>query len=122
MHVVDAPGAKVVVGQAIADTVPVPLNAVSVRDACTLTAQQNRAREVIEGQKAARTLCFVKTSSVKPSLDQPSLTRARQLAGLKVYVTNIPLTVMADTTVIAPSIHAGQRIILEAINHKKFTH
>nr|WP_236783215.1 IS1634 family transposase [Arthrobacter sp. QXT-31] len=72
----------------------------AVRDATTLTAQENRAREVIEGQKAARTPRFVKTSGGKRSLDEASLTRARQLAGLKGYVTNIPATVMAAGEVI----------------------
>lgn len=72
----------------------------AVRDAATLTAQENRAREVIEGQKAARTPRFVKTTGGKRSLDEASLTRARQLAGLKGYVTNIPATVMAAGEVI----------------------
>jgi Transposase DDE domain len=72
----------------------------AVRDATTLTAQENRAREVIEGQKAARVPRFVKTTGGKRSLDDASLTRARQLAGLKGYVTNIPATVMAATEVI----------------------
>ena len=72
----------------------------AVRDATTLTAQENRAREVIEGQKAARVPRFVKTTGGKRSLDESSLTRARQLAGLKGYVTNIPATVMAATEVI----------------------
>lgn len=72
----------------------------AVRDAITLTAQENRAREVIEGQKTARTPRFVKTTGGKPSLDEASLARARQLAGLKGYVTNIPATVMAATEVI----------------------
>jgi hypothetical protein len=72
----------------------------AVRDATTLTAQENRAREVIEGQKAARVPRFVKTTGGKRSLDESSLTRARQLAGLKGYVTNIPATVMTASEVI----------------------
>lgn len=72
----------------------------AVRDANTLTAQENRAREVIEGQKTARIPRFVKTSGGKRSLDEASLTRARQLAGLKGYVTNIPPAVMAAGEVI----------------------
>jgi transposase len=72
----------------------------AARDAFTLTAQENRAREVIEGQKAARTPRFVKTSGAARSLDEASLTRARQLAGLKGYVTNIPATVMPAAEVI----------------------
>jgi hypothetical protein len=72
----------------------------AVHDSKTLTAQENRAREVIEGQKAARTPRFVKTSGGARSLDEASLARARQLAGLKGYVTNIPANVMAAGEVI----------------------
>ncbi|MEV5054346.1 IS1634 family transposase [Arthrobacter sp. LAR12-1-1.1] len=72
----------------------------AARDATTLTAQENQAREVIEGQKAARVPRFVKTAGGKRSLDEASLSRARQLAGLKGYVTNISPTVMAATEVI----------------------
>lgn len=38
----------------------------AVRDATTLTAQENRAREVIEGQKAARVPRFIKTTADGP--------------------------------------------------------
>lgn len=72
----------------------------AVHDNKTLTAQENRAREVIEGQKAARTPRFVKTSGGARSLDEASVARARQLAGLKGYVTNIPGNVMAAGEVI----------------------
>ena len=72
----------------------------AARDATTLTAQENRAREVIEGQKAARTPRFVKTSGGAQSLDEVSLRRARQLAGLKGYVTNIPAATMGASEVI----------------------
>ena len=72
----------------------------AVRDATTLTAQENRAREVIEGQKAARVPRFVKTTGGKRSLEDASLTRARQLAGLKGYVTNIPATLMTASEII----------------------
>ncbi len=72
----------------------------AVHDNTTLTAQENRAREVIEGQKSARTPRFVKTAGGKPSLDEASLARARQLVGLKGYVTNIPANIMAAGEVI----------------------
>lgn len=72
----------------------------AVHDNATLTAQENRAREVIEGQKSARTPRFVKTSGGARSLDEASLARARQLAGLKGYVTNIPANIMAAGEVI----------------------
>ncbi|WP_430298492.1 IS1634 family transposase, partial [Sinomonas sp. B1-1] len=66
----------------------------AVRDGRTLTAQENRAREVIDGNKPARTPRFVKTTGGKPTLDEASLARARELAGLKGYVTNIPAALM----------------------------
>jgi hypothetical protein len=72
----------------------------AVHDGITLTAQESRARQVIEGQKAARSPRFVKTAGGKRSLDEASLARARQLAGLKGYVTNIPANVMAATEII----------------------
>jgi transposase len=72
----------------------------AVHDNKTLIAQENRAREVIEGQKAARTPRFVRTSGGARSLDEASLARARQLAGLKGYVTNIPANIMTAGEVI----------------------
>jgi transposase len=73
----------------------------AVRDNKTLTAQENRAREVIAGTKTAKTTRFVKTSKGKRSLDEASLARARRLVGLKGYVTNIAATVMPAGEVIA---------------------
>ena len=64
----------------------------AVRDNRTLTAQENKARAVVDGEKAARTPRFVKTTSGGRSLDEASLARARRLVGLKGYVTNIPAT------------------------------
>ena len=71
------------------------------RDNKTLTAQENRARDVISGAKTARTPRFVKTSGGAPALDEKALARARRLAGLKGYVTNLPVTVMPPDEVIA---------------------
>ena len=71
------------------------------RDNKTLTAQENRARDVISGAKTARTPRFVKTAGGAPALDEKALARARRLAGLKGYVTNIPVTVMPPDEVIA---------------------
>ena len=62
----------------------------AVRDRRTLTLQENRAREVVAGQKSARTPRFVKTTNGSRALDEASLARAQRLAGLKGYVTNIP--------------------------------
>jgi Transposase DDE domain len=72
----------------------------AVRDTKTLTAQENRAGDVITGGTAARMPRFVKTAKGRFVLDQAALARARRLAGLKGYVTNIPATVMPATEVI----------------------
>ena len=72
-----------------------------VRDNKTLTLQENRARAVIEGDKAARATRFVKTSGSARSLDEAALARARMVAGLKGYVTNIPAAIMPAGEVIS---------------------
>ena len=71
------------------------------RDNRTLNAQEARARAVIDGQKAARTPRFVKAAGGARVLDESALARARRVAGLKGYVTNIPATVMSAGEVIA---------------------
>ena len=73
----------------------------AVRDNKTLTLQENKARAVVAGEKAARTPRFVKTRNGSTVLDEASLGRARELVGLKGYVTNIPTTVMPPSEVIS---------------------
>ena len=65
------------------------------RDNRTLTAQENRARDVISGERSARAPRFVKNADGKHALDEAALARARKLAGLKGYVTNLPVSVMS---------------------------
>jgi len=72
----------------------------AARDGKTLTLQENRAKEVIAGEKTARTPRFVKTTNGTRTLDEASLARARRLVGLKGYVTNIPANVMDPDEVI----------------------
>jgi hypothetical protein len=72
----------------------------AARDSKTLTAQENRARAVVDGEKTARKPRFVKTSRTGFALDEAALARARSLTGLKGYVTNIDATVMAAGEVI----------------------
>ena len=64
------------------------------RDNHTLTLQEQRAQAVIDGVKTAKTPRFVKTAGNTRTLDHGALARARRVAGLKGYVTNIPATVM----------------------------
>jgi hypothetical protein len=73
----------------------------AARDGKTLTAQENRARAVIAGEKSARTPRFVKTTDGTTVLDEASLARARALVGLKGYVSNIPAELMPASEVIA---------------------
>jgi hypothetical protein len=73
----------------------------SVRDNKTLTLQENKARAVVAGEKAARAPRFVKTRNGATEVDETSLARARQLVGLKGYVTNIEASTMPAGEVIA---------------------
>jgi len=67
----------------------------------TLTAQENRARAVVAGDRRPRGTRFVTTRKGDQVLDDKALARARRLEGLKGYVTNIPATVMPASEVIA---------------------
>ena len=70
------------------------------RDQKTLTAQEERARAIVAGEKKAKTARFVTTSGTDRALDEASLARARSLVGLKGYVTNVPVSLMPATEVI----------------------
>lgn len=72
----------------------------AVRDNQTLNAQETRAREVVDGDKAPKTTRFVKTTAKGRTLDVASIERARSLVGLKGYVTNLPATLMDPAEVI----------------------
>jgi hypothetical protein len=72
----------------------------AVRDNKTLTLQENRAKAVVAGEKAAKAPRFVKTRNGSRSLDEASLARARRLVGLKGYVTNISAAIMPAGEVI----------------------
>ena len=67
------------------------------RDNKTLTAQENRARAAIEGDKPARTPRFVHTQTDGLVLDEAALARARRLAGLTGLVTNWGVTLLVDS-------------------------
>ena len=73
----------------------------AVRDNTTLTHQENKAKAVVDGERATRTPRFVKTRNGANTLDEASITRARALVGLKGYVTNIPALTMAPAEVIS---------------------
>lgn len=71
------------------------------RDQKTLAAQESRARAIIDGDKKVKSARFVTIRGDDRSLDEASLARAQSLVGLKGYVTNVPVTVMPATEVIA---------------------
>ena len=72
----------------------------ALHDRRILTAQENKARAVVAGEKTARNPRFVTTSKGTAVLNEDALTRAKQLVGLKGYVTNIPITAMPGQEVI----------------------
>lgn len=71
------------------------------RDNKTLTLQENRAKAVIAGEKAARTPRFVKTTADSRILDTASLARARKVAGLRGYVTNMDAATMPAAEIVS---------------------
>ena len=73
----------------------------AARDTRTLTAQENRARAVIAGEKRPKGTRFVTTHKGDQVLDEASLARARSLVGLKGYVTNIPSRLMGAGEVVS---------------------
>ena len=74
------------------------------RDNHTLDAQANRARAVIAGEKRPKGTRFVTVHQGDQVLDEASLARARRLAGLKGYVTNMPTRLM-DAAEVVSSYH-----------------
>ena len=63
----------------------------AARDTQTLTAQENRARAVIAGERRPKGTRFVTTHAGDATLDEASIARARSLVGLKGYATFRPL-------------------------------
>ena len=76
----------------------------AARDTQTLTAQANRARAVIAGEKRPKGTRFVTVHKGDQVLDEASIARARSLVGLKGYVTNIPARLM-DAGEVVSSYH-----------------
>ena len=60
------------------------------RDNHTLDKQVERAQKVIDGSRPVKKDRFVKLTGTRRGIDQALVDRARQVAGLKGYVTNIP--------------------------------
>jgi hypothetical protein len=73
----------------------------AARDAKTLTLQENRAKAVIAGEKAARTPRFVTVKNGSRSLDETSLARARRAGRAQGVRHQHPRDVMPAGEVIA---------------------
>ena len=76
----------------------------AARDNQPLTAQANRARAVIAGEKRLKGTRFVPVHAGDATLDEASIARARSLVSLKGYVTNIPALLM-DAGEVVSSYH-----------------
>lgn len=73
----------------------------SKRDNRAINAMVERAEKVADGTRPLKKDRFVKVAGAKKGVDWDLVDRARQLAGLKGYVTNIPKRTMAGQAVIS---------------------
>jgi transposase len=73
----------------------------SKRDNKTINAQIARAEKIAAGTAPLAKTRFLKVTGAAKELNQATIDRARQLAGLKGYVTNLDPAVMDGATVIA---------------------
>jgi hypothetical protein len=73
----------------------------SKRDNKTINAQIAKAEKIAAGKAPLTKTRFLKVSDASKELNQATIDRARQLAGLKGYVTNLDPAVMDGAAVIA---------------------
>ena len=73
----------------------------SKRDEKAINAQIARAEKIAEGKAPLARTRFLKVTEATKELDQATIDRARQLAGLKGYVTNLDPAAMDGAAVIA---------------------
>jgi transposase len=66
-----------------------------------INAMIERAEKIADGRAPLRKARFLKVIDLNAELDQATIDRARQLAGLKGYVTNLPARAMDGAAVIA---------------------
>jgi hypothetical protein len=71
------------------------------RDDRAINAMIERAERIATGQVPLRKARFLKITGATKELDQATIDRARQLAGLKGYVTNLPVETMPGPAVIS---------------------
>lgn len=72
----------------------------SKHDDRAINAMIERAERIASGQSPMRKARFLKVTGARKELDQATIDRARQLAGLKGYVTNLPAETMSGQKVI----------------------
>jgi len=66
-----------------------------------INAMIERAEKIADGRAPLKKARFLKVTGATKALDQATIDRARQLAGLKGYVTNLPLETMDGAGVIS---------------------
>ena len=71
------------------------------RDYKTINQQIERAERIMAGTTPVKNARFLQVSGARRSLNQATIDRARQLSGLKGYVTNLPAIDMPGRQVIA---------------------
>ncbi|MBP2364339.1 IS1634 family transposase [Pseudonocardia alni] len=71
------------------------------RDDRAINAMVERAEKVADGSRPLKKDRFVRLEGAGPGVDWGLVERARQLAGLKGYVTNLPVDTMSGVQVIA---------------------
>ena len=70
------------------------------RDDRTINLMIAKAEKIAAGQVPLKKARFLKVTGAVKQLDQATIDRARQLAGLKGYVTNLPVATMTGQAVI----------------------
>jgi hypothetical protein len=71
------------------------------RDNRTSNLMIDKAERIADGKAPLKKARFLKVTGAQKALDQATIDRARQLASLKGYVTNLPETKMPGTAVIS---------------------
>ena len=71
------------------------------RDNKAINAMVTKAEKIADGRVPLKKARFLKVTGATKELDQATIDRARQLAGLKGYVTNLPTSRMDGAAVIA---------------------
>lgn len=72
----------------------------SKRDNRTINLMIDKAERIADRKVPLKKASFLKVTGAQKALDQATIDRARQLAGLKGYVTNLPETSMPGSAVI----------------------